>query len=106
MIRRYIADTPLIGVALLLSAFGVAMVYSAGQTDVPTVATHAWRSQMVWIGLGLTGAFIVSRASVRFIEWVTVPVYVLSIVLLIVFPDRIHRVLMVQFAASALVMLA
>ena len=30
-------DWPLVLVALLLSVYGVAMVYSAGQTDVPTV---------------------------------------------------------------------
>ncbi|HUF29952.1 MAG TPA: rod shape-determining protein RodA [Gemmatimonadaceae bacterium] len=84
MIRRYIADTPLIGLALLLAAYGVAMVYSAGQTDVATVATNAWRSQLVWIALGLTAAFVVSRASVRFVEWATVPVYILSLLLLVV----------------------
>jgi rod shape determining protein RodA len=83
VLRRYVADTPLLGIAVLLSLFGLAMVYSAGQTDVPTVAVRAWRSQTVWIALGMIGAFVVSRASVRLIEWLTLPVYVFSILLLI-----------------------
>ena len=39
MHRRVItADLALIGAALALSLFGIAMVYSAGQTDVPTAS--------------------------------------------------------------------
>ena len=34
--RRRIADPTLVGLAMALSLFGIAMVYSAGQTDVPT----------------------------------------------------------------------
>ena len=41
MHRRVItADLPLIGAALALSLFGIAMVYSAGQTDVPDRRRH------------------------------------------------------------------
>jgi len=36
-------DYPLVVLALLLSAFGIAMVYSAGQTDYPTVVADLWR---------------------------------------------------------------
>ncbi len=81
---RPIADWPLFVTALLLSLFGVAMVYSAGETDVATVANGLWRSQLVWLGLGIVAAWIVSRASVRLIEWLTLPVYVLSITVLAV----------------------
>ncbi|MDQ2768528.1 MAG: FtsW/RodA/SpoVE family cell cycle protein, partial [Gemmatimonadota bacterium] len=81
--RRVVADYPLILVALLLSAYGVAMVYSAGQTDVPTVATHAWTAQIRWVILSIGLAYAVSRASVRFFEWAALPIYILTCLLLL-----------------------
>ncbi len=80
--RRIVADYPLVITALLLSIYGVSMVYSAGQTDTPTAVAHVYRSQLVWMLLGIVGAFAISRSSVRFIEWVTLPAYILSTVLL------------------------
>ncbi|HEY9514335.1 MAG TPA: rod shape-determining protein RodA [Gemmatimonadaceae bacterium] len=80
--RRVITDFPLLVTAVLLSLFGVAMVYSAGQTDVPTSALHAWVSQFRWLLLGLLGAYGVSRGSVRFFEWVASPAYVFTLILL------------------------
>ncbi|MEO7502303.1 MAG: rod shape-determining protein RodA [Gemmatimonadaceae bacterium] len=80
--RRIVADYPLVITALLLSLFGVAMVYSAGQTDTPTAVMRVYRSQILWLVVGMLGAYGISRSSVRFIEWVTVPAYWLSIVLL------------------------
>ncbi len=85
MIKRVVADYPLAVIALLLTAFGVAMVYSAGQTDARIVSDmSAWQRQLMWLGVALLGAFAVSRASVRFLEWVTVPAYILALVLLVV----------------------
>jgi rod shape determining protein RodA len=86
LIRRTVRDVPLVVLALLLSLYGIAMVYSAGQTDpnVRTAAATVWKSQLVWFGLGLTAAFVVSRATVRVIEWLTWPVYLLSVLLLAV----------------------
>ncbi len=80
--RRIVADYPLVITAFLLSVYGVSMVYSAGQTDTPTAVAHAWRAQALWLGLGLLGAYGISRSSVRFVEWVTLPAYILSTVLL------------------------
>ncbi|MDQ3812181.1 MAG: rod shape-determining protein RodA [Chloroflexota bacterium] len=82
MTRRALTDLPLAGAALLLSLFGIAMVYSAGQTDVPSLAANAYKSQLVWLVLGMVGAYIVTRASVRLIEWLTWPAYILTIALL------------------------
>ncbi|MBL8960551.1 MAG: rod shape-determining protein RodA [Gemmatimonadetes bacterium] len=85
MIKRVVADYPLALLALLLTAYGVAMVYSAGQTDAQIPADmNAWQRQLMWLGAGLVMAFAVSRASVRFLEWVTVPAYTLAIILLLI----------------------
>jgi rod shape determining protein RodA len=82
--RRAIADLPLVTLALLLSGFGVSMVYSAGVTDMPTVARGAWEKQLFWLGLGLVAAFVVSRMSVRIYEWLTTPAYLATVALLAV----------------------
>lgn len=77
-------DWPLLASAILLSAYGIAMVYSAGQTDIPTIAASgAWKRQLVWLALGVIGAFAMSRASVRLLEWLAVPLYLFTIVLLV-----------------------
>lgn len=80
--RRINVDVPLLATAVVLSLYGLAIVFSAGQTDVKTVAAHAYKSQAIWMLVGVIGAFAVSRASVRFIEWMTVPLYVFTILLL------------------------
>src|SRR5919107_691645 len=82
--RRVVADYPLVLFGLLLSAFGIAMVYSAGETDMPTVARGAWEKQIVWTMLGVVAAYGVSRMSVRIYEWLTTPAYIATIVLLAV----------------------
>lgn len=85
MIRKAIADWPLVLIALLLSAFGIAIVYSAGQTDVPIAyVAAAYKRQLVWFAIGLIGAFAFSRASIRLAEWMTPPLYWLGVVLLLV----------------------
>ena len=80
--RRIVSDYPLLIAASALSIFGVAMVYSAGQTDTPTFVAGIYRSQIVWTLAGVIIAYAVTRSSVRFIEWMTLPLYLLSIVLL------------------------
>ncbi|HVE77546.1 MAG TPA: rod shape-determining protein RodA [Gemmatimonadaceae bacterium] len=82
--RRLIADVPLVGTALLLSIFGILMVYSAGQTDVLTFVARLWKSQIVWLVVGIAAAYAISRASVRFVDWLTLPAYSLSVILLAV----------------------
>ena len=79
-------DVPLVVIALLLATFGLAIVYSAGQTEpgVRTAAAGVWRAQLVWAGLGLAGAYVVSRMPVRVIEWLAWPAYLFSLVLLVV----------------------
>lgn len=85
MIRRVVADYPLALIALTLSLFGIAVVYSAGQTDARVYSElMAYKRQLAWFGIAIAGAFVVSRASVRLLEWLTTPAYVFGILLLIV----------------------
>lgn len=81
--QRINVDLPLIITAVLLTMYGLAIVFSAGHTDVRTQATGAWKAQLVWTVVGICGAFAVSRASVRLIEWMTVPAYAATVVLLL-----------------------
>ena len=85
MIKKTVADYPLAMIALLLTAFGIAVVYSAGQTDYPNAAVQAaWVRQVMWLGVGLTAFLVVSRFSVRFLEWAAFPAYLLAILMLVV----------------------
>jgi rod shape determining protein RodA len=81
-VRRIIGDLPLLLIATTLSLFGVAMVYSAGVTDTPTFVHNLYRSQLVWLFIGLGGAYAISRSSVRFVEWATLPAYLLTLFIL------------------------
>jgi rod shape determining protein RodA len=84
MIRKAIADYPLALIALLLTAFGIATVYSAGQTDVPNAAVQAaWGRQLTWLALGLAAFIVTTRLSVRFLEWAALPAYLLGLALLV-----------------------
>jgi rod shape determining protein RodA len=81
-VRRIIGDLPLLLIATTLSLFGIAMVYSAGVTDTPTFVHNLYRSQLVWLLIGLGGAYAISRSSVRFVEWATFPAYLLTLFIL------------------------
>ena len=85
LLRRQGIDFPLLVIALLLTTFGIAMVFSAGQVDVPSASiVHAWKRQLVWFGVALTACWVVTRGSVRLIEWSAWPLYLFSIGLLLV----------------------
>ncbi len=83
-LRRQSIDFPLLLIALLLTGFGIAMVFSAGQIDAPsrTIAT-AWQRQLGFFVVALTATWVVVRGSVRLIEWMTWPLYALSCLLLL-----------------------
>ncbi|MEK7403098.1 MAG: rod shape-determining protein RodA [Gemmatimonadota bacterium] len=75
-------DWQLVVAAILLSLYGIAIVYSAGQTDIPTYVAGVWRQQLLWLALGIAGAYLVSRASMRMLEWLAVPLYISTILIL------------------------
>ena len=68
MSRPIVSDVRLLAAAVILSVFGVAMVYSAGQTDTPTAVASLYKSQIVWLLIGMGFAYAVGHSSVRFIE--------------------------------------
>jgi rod shape determining protein RodA len=81
--KRFPIDWPLVIVALLLSIYGIAIVYSAGQTDIATGVARLWKTQLVWFCLALAAAYGASRCSVRLIDWLTWPAYFLSVAMLV-----------------------
>ena len=85
LFSRWALDSGLILALLALSAFGVAMIYSTGQLNVPSpVVEGVWIRQLVWFAFGLTAFTVISRISSNWIEWASVPAYVLAVVLLAV----------------------
>ena len=82
MSRRVVANFPLLAIALALSFFGIAMVYSAGQTDVPSIVTRLYKAQIMWLFVAVTAAWVVSRATVRLIDWFVWPGYLVTIAML------------------------
>lgn len=77
-------DYWLIVIGLLLSVFGIGMVYSSGQTDIPTFVTPLYKSQIMWLAVSLGIAYGISRTSVRIIEWFSAPLYVFVMIILVV----------------------
>ena len=81
---RGIGDLPLLGAAFVLALMGIAMIWSAGQVDLASEATGAWRRQLVWLFLAIAAFGLVSRLPMRWLEWVSPWIYALSILLLLV----------------------
>ena len=75
-------DKPLVGAVLALAAFGLATLYSAGQTEVPTFVEGIWHRQLIWLALGAVAVFLMFRTSPRMLEWATPYVYGIAVFLL------------------------
>ncbi|HET8712550.1 MAG TPA: rod shape-determining protein RodA [Gemmatimonadales bacterium] len=76
-------DKGLVASVGLLALYGLATLYSAGQTDVRTFVETIWQRQLVWLGLGLVIAWITYRTSPRMLEWATPWVYAIALFLLV-----------------------
>ncbi|MFQ5689896.1 MAG: rod shape-determining protein RodA [Gemmatimonadota bacterium] len=79
-----IGDRWLLILSLLLAAIGVAMIFSAGQVDVPSEATGIWMRQGLWLGIALIAFYSAARVPLRWLEWSASWLYILGILLLIV----------------------
>ena len=76
-------DKPLAAVVLALAGCGLAALYSAGQTDVPTFVATLWHKQVLWLSFGLAAMVLMFRTSPRLVEWATPYAYGVSIALLV-----------------------
>ncbi|HET9439124.1 MAG TPA: rod shape-determining protein RodA [Longimicrobiales bacterium] len=82
-IRNLFGDPALAFTVFGLTIFGIAMIYSAGQLDVPKPGVmDAWRNQITWFVISLIGMFVVMRVEVRWIEWLAVPLYIFGLLAL------------------------
>ncbi len=62
---------------LVLSLFGVAMIYSAGVLNIPSPVTQGlWIRQGVILTGSIVALMVVSRIPVRWWEWTAIPVYI------------------------------
>jgi len=77
-------DRPLLGTVTALAAYGLATLYSAGQTEVPTFVSDIWHRQLVWLTLGAVIVFLMFRTSPRMLEWATPFVYAIAVFLLVI----------------------
>jgi rod shape determining protein RodA len=79
--RRFpgIGDPALLGLQMLLALLGIAMIYSAGQVEVPSVATGIWTRQLVWLGMALVAFAVATRVPTRWLEWFAPWLYVFAI---------------------------
>ena len=76
-------DKALVVAVMGLALYGLATLYSAGQTDVPTFVADIWQRQLVWLALGLILAVLTFRTSPRMLEWATPFVYAIAVLLLV-----------------------
>jgi rod shape determining protein RodA len=83
-VRLPAIDRPLVWTSLGLMLYGLLILYSAGQTDVPTQGAGVWERQFIWLGVGVLAAAATFRISPRFLEWLTPAIYGLSLLLLLV----------------------
>src|SRR5262249_25066511 len=82
--RLAAVDRQLAGTGLALALYGILVLYSAGQTDVPTQGYGVWHRQFLWLGLGIIAAWGTFQFSPRLLEWVTPAIYGFSLFLLVV----------------------
>jgi rod shape determining protein RodA len=82
---RWSGDPALVLAVMLLTGFGIAMIYSAGVLNIPSPVTEgAWLRQTRWFAIALVAFTAVRQVRSRWFEWISVPAYALSLVLLAV----------------------
>ncbi len=85
LFNRWVGDPALFLAVLLMTAFGVAMIYSAGVLNIPSPVTEgAWIRQARWAAIALVCFTLIRRIGPRWFEWVAVPAYGVSVLLLVI----------------------
>lgn len=80
---QHISDPLILILAVALSLFGVAMIYSAGELEIPSSVTGIWRKQAMWLCISVVAFIVVHRIELRWLEWIAPAVYGLSILSLL-----------------------
>ncbi len=84
LFKRWVGDPALFLAALVMTSFGIAMIYSAGVLNIPSPITEgAWILQIQWAAISLVAFVVIHQIGPRWIEWVAVPAYVLCVILLL-----------------------
>ena len=84
LFKRWVGDPALFLAALVMTSFGIAMIYSAGVLNIPSPITEgAWILQIQWAAISLVAFVVIRQIGPRWIEWVAVPAYVLCVILLL-----------------------
>ena len=80
---RWAGDPALVLAVMLMTAFGIAMIYSSGVLNIPRPVTEGvWIRQARWFVLALVAFTVVRQLRPRWFEWVALPAYGLSVLLL------------------------
>ncbi|CAN5597790.1 rod shape-determining protein RodA [soil metagenome] len=84
-LRSWLGDPVLFLTVTLLSLFGAAMIYSAGQLEIydPVVGV-AWQRQLMWLGISFVLLIVTMRIPVRWLEWIALPAYIGGLAMLLV----------------------
>lgn len=84
-LRSWLGDPVLFITVTVLSLFGAAMIYSAGQLEIPdpTVA-GAGQRQLMWLGISFVILMLTMRIPVRWLEWIALPAYIIGLLTLAV----------------------
>jgi rod shape determining protein RodA len=84
-VRALVADPLLFLAVMLMSLFGVLMVYSAGVLDIPAhPAIGVWRRQVVWLGISLLLAIVLLVVvPMRWLERLAIPAYIVAVGMLV-----------------------
>ena len=73
----------LVGLALALCVAGVVAVYSATAFRADEVSQGYWHKQAIWVAVGFVVFMVMSLVDYRWVKWIALPMYLLSIVLVI-----------------------
>ena len=80
---RWLGDPALVLAVMLVTGFGIAMIYSAGVLNIPSPITQgAWLRQTRWFVIAIVAFTAVRQVRPRWFEWIAFPAYGLSLVLL------------------------
>jgi rod shape determining protein RodA len=79
-----IGDPLILGLVFALALFGVTMIFSAGELEVPSLVSGIWRKQATWLVISLLAFVLVLRVAVRWLEWIAPAAYAAAMIALIV----------------------